>query len=646
MKITLPVFIFISYLATGSAFSQNKSKADSLIQLKTDSLENELKKFDSRKIELGDNAADLSDTFKIKIFEKLWSYYIRSDYDKAAEYAQKEIDVSNEIGYVKGIAEGNIRLGVIMDNKGDYPTALDYYHKALKIQNEISDKSGMSQSLGNIGIIYSKQGNYPEALKNWISSLKISEELKDEESMAYCYNGIGIVYKLQNDYENALTNYFRELEIFSKLNHRHGEAAANINIGGIYLKQQKFEEAMKYLTRGLKIDEELGEKRAVASAYHDIGTVYFQKKKHDEALNNFLKALKIREEMDDLYGLSTTYIHLGNVYFREGDNQKAILNIEKGLEIATKIGELEWMKDAYKSLAEIYDSTGNYKLAYQNSVLFKQINDSMFSSEKHKKLVELQMNYEQSKKDALAAEEIKNQKLIRNYIFIGMTVIVILLVISLIQRNRIAGVKRQQSLEQERSRISRDLHDDLGSGLTGILMMSEQIQATDNRELIGNSLEKIKHSSRNMVDQMGEIIWAMNVKNDTLENLLTYIHTYALDYFENQNIKLNLKMPEKIPDVVMTGMMRRNIFLVMKESLNNILKHAGATEVNIKIESNNSNINITLTDNGKGFEKEKTRKFGNGLKNMESRMSDISGTITIESNPGKGTKTLISFPLS
>src|SRR5204863_3865207 len=138
--------------------------------------------------------------------------------------------------------------------------------------------------------------------------------------------------------------------------------------------------------------------------------------------------------------------------------------------------------------------------------------------------------------------------------------------------------RRQIALEQERTRISRDLHDDLGSGLTGILMMSEQLQSSSAKEQIGSNIEKIKLSSRQMVDQMGEIVWAMNSKNDTLENLVGYLNTYAHDYFENTAVLHRTDLPEVIPARAVSGIMRRNIFLVVKESLNNISKHAGATE--------------------------------------------------------------------
>ncbi|HYV91173.1 MAG TPA: tetratricopeptide repeat protein, partial [Chitinophagales bacterium] len=395
----------------------------------------------------------------------------------------------------------------------------------------------------------------------------------------------------------------------------------------------------------------------IAPLYLNIGDLYKDQKNYDEALRNYFESIKTSEKTGNEIILAASYVQIGSIYEAIGDLSKALKYETVGLEYAKNTDQKDKIKNAYRILAVIHAKNKNYKEAFESEQLYLLTYEEIFNMENEKNITKLQMQYEFEKKEAeakakhdqevaLAQKETEYQKSIRNYIFMGMGVIVLFFIVLLIQRNKIAKERKQKALEQERSRISRDLHDDLGSGLTGILMMSDQIQATDNKELIGNSVEKIKNSSRYMVDQMGEIIWAMNAKNDTMENLFSYIHTYALDYFENQDIKLQISLPEKTPDIVMSGMMRRNIFLVVKESLNNITKHAHATEVSMKIELNGSGVNINFLDNGKGFEMEKTRKFGNGLKNMESRMTDINGTFRIESVPGKGAKTFISFPLS
>jgi len=119
-----------------------------------------------------------------------------------------------------------------------------------------------------------------------------------------------------------------------------------------------------------------------------------------------------------------------------------------------------------------------------------------------------------------------------------------------------------------------------------------------------------------------------------------------MDYFENLPVNLKFHLPKNIPSMMMTGMARRNVFLVVKESLNNINKHSKATEVNITIITDNESVNILIADNGIGFLVDETKKFNYGLNNMKSRMNDINGTLKIESVIGHGTVININFPLT
>jgi len=350
-------------------------------------------------------------------------------------------------------------------------------------------------------------------------------------------------------------------------------------------------------------------------------------------------------------------IKIGEIYSKKGNYSEAKKSISDGLKMAMSIGGLSNAREGYKMLSDIYFKEKNYKLAYENQVKFKEINDSIFNEEKEKKFTQLQLNYQfQREKDSIETEhsnelklinsEIISKERIRNYIYVGLSVIVVLLTVTLIQRNKLAQVKRLQALEEERNRISRDLHDDLGSGLTGIVMMSEQINMTKSSDFQEEAINDIKKTSRLMVDQMSDIVWAMNSKNDTLESLISYLRIYTQDYLEKNNIQLIFNASADFENLEMSGVHRRNIFLVVKETMNNAVKYSQASLVEVSLEKNRNQYDIILTDNGIGFDKEKTRKFGNGLVNMKERMQAIKGNFNIDSEVGKGTKTTISFHLN
>jgi len=203
--------------------------------------------------------------------------------------------------------------------------------------------------------------------------------------------------------------------------------------------------------------------------------------------------------------------------------------------------------------------------------------------------------------------------------------------------------ERQQLIEKERTRIATDMHDDLGAGLSRIRFLSQSIL---NKKIgdasITPELEKITSFSDEMAEKMGEIVWALNERNDTLADLVAYTRSYAVEYLANHNIECEANTPLHLPGTFITGEMRRNIFLSVKECLHNIVKHSGATRVcfSVKLEKV---IQIVIHDNGKGIDWNNRRAFSNGIENIGRRMKDINGDASFEND--KGTKVMLIIPL-
>ena len=189
-----------------------------------------------------------------------------------------------------------------------------------------------------------------------------------------------------------------------------------------------------------------------------------------------------------------------------------------------------------------------------------------------------------------------------------------------------------QAQQDERSRISADMHDELGSGVTAIRLMSELAK----RRLVDQSIpeiEKISMSANELMNKMNTIIWSMNATNDTLANLIAYMRAFAIEHFENSAIECTVDVPDVIPDIEISGEKRRNIFLVVKEALNNALKHSKTTRLVLRILIEEE-LRIEVHDFGQGIQTEKMRQFSNGLTNMQRRMESIGGTIWIKKENG------------
>jgi signal transduction histidine kinase len=189
--------------------------------------------------------------------------------------------------------------------------------------------------------------------------------------------------------------------------------------------------------------------------------------------------------------------------------------------------------------------------------------------------------------------------------------------------------------QEERNRISADMHDELGSGVTAIRLMSEIMKSRLKGDVVPE-LEKISNSANELLGKMNTIIWTMKSSNDSIDNLVAYTRAYALEYFESTGINCHFHFPDSIPNLEMNGEKRRNIFLCVKEALNNIVKHAKATEVWINFDINKQ-LAITIRDNGVGINLDKLREFGNGLHNMKKRMEDIEGSFEMQNKEGTTT---------
>lgn len=216
---------------------------------------------------------------------------------------------------------------------------------------------------------------------------------------------------------------------------------------------------------------------------------------------------------------------------------------------------------------------------------------------------------------------------------------------------RLEALERQRAIERERARIARDIHDDLGARLTRISLLSDGIPTnTINPPQAGDALKRIFSTSRESVQALDEIVWAVNPRFDTLESLASYLGNFAQDMLETAAIRCRLDMPVHLPSRALTTEVRHNVFLAFKEALNNVLKHAGATEVRVSLCLEWDALILSIEDNGKGFNlstpgsTEGDVDGGCGLPNMRQRLAEIAGRCEIQSAPNAGTKVRFTVP--
>ncbi|HZY80217.1 MAG TPA: triple tyrosine motif-containing protein [Cyclobacteriaceae bacterium] len=221
-------------------------------------------------------------------------------------------------------------------------------------------------------------------------------------------------------------------------------------------------------------------------------------------------------------------------------------------------------------------------------------------------------------------------------VFVGAVVMITRRISFMSFQRKLAELERQREIDRERQRISREMHDDIGAGLTRITLISEFAR---NKGTVGVSteLEEIAGTSRQLVSNMGEIIWSLNPENGTLDQLLAYLREQLHRQLEYSAIDYTISFPDDKSGLMLSNEARRNIILATREIVNNSIKHSKAKSISIAANVLGSTIKFEVADNGTGFDT--TRIYpGNGLNNIRQRIAALGGDLTVTSTPGSGSR--------
>jgi len=239
----------------------------------------------------------------------------------------------------------------------------------------------------------------------------------------------------------------------------------------------------------------------------------------------------------------------------------------------------------------------------------------------------------------------------RTWFLLGSALLALLTIVFITYRivqqkakRKLQLLERRVAIDEERNRISADMHDEIGSSIMHIALVGEQIQKQEKSITeVKTDVQTITVAANKLVQTMSEIIWALSPQNETLENLLAYIREKSQQFFEPFDITFTISFPDEVPSLRLTNAERRNLYLVTKELLNNAMKHANATSVNLSLHVSEKEFCFTVADNGIGMNEKIVRIGSNGIRNLKKRMLDIHGTIEwLPGNPG----TIVKYCLS
>ncbi len=654
-----------------------------------DSLQLKLKKYYENKLRFRLNTYSLYDTTAVSILTGLSIAYRPNNYDKATDYVNQSLVISEKIGYKEGIGSAYNNLGVINIYKADYPAAMEFLKKALAIRRKTNDLNAITATLNNIGAVFYSEGNYAEALKYYLESLRISEKIGNKKVQTDNYMNIGGVYEEMRNNSEALKYFSKCRQICEEMGDKEGVVFSVIKIIDVNNRSGNLKEALKLLLKELELNKKLGNDRINAAIYYYLGTINKKLGNYKEAINYLNISLTISKKIGENADIADSYILIGTVYSKLKNYKSASYFLNKALSLAKRIGSLEKIKDSYENLASVDSLQGNFKSSLEYYKKFIATRDSMFSKANTRKTIQTQMQYdfdkkeslnkaEQEKKDAIAKKEIQRQKLVRNGFIGGFSIVLLFAGVFFRQRNRIKKGNEALQLAKERAEQSEryeqqflaNMSHEIRTPMNAVMGMTNLLINKSPREDQLNYLDGIKKSSENLLYIINDILDLSKIEAGKIEfeqidfSLHSVIHQVkqTLNHkAEEKGLYLITEIAADVPDVVIGDPVRLNQILI--NLTGNAIKYTekGSVTIEVRVVNseqvtvNNTSLKFSIVDTGIGIPKDKlqtvfesfkqahssdTRKYGGtglGLSISKQFVELMGGNISIESEEGSGT---------
>lgn len=575
--------------------------------------------------------------------------------DSAVFYYKKAFTLGKKLNHKKGIAQFYFAMIFLESNR------LSNHQEALKLSREFElfakkekDDKFLSGAYFSLAQSYQNINQYDSSVYYYENTLKLLEKAKLPSKIALIYGSISRIYSAQKMNNIALEYIDKAMDMNSKQKDTSALIINYINKSTLYYQMKNKTGEEKCNREGLRLAILIKNPYLQISICTNTAAMFEDRKQYDSSLYYNQRAYQLAKEYGSPIKSINPLIGIVACYAKKKDFNEA----NKYLQIIAQNPDIQKISLEQQMLIteqkiNIFKGIGKYKKATDLFLEYNILKDSTTDVATQERVLEFnnKLKKAESEKVILSKEvEINKQKTWLYLLSISGIALLLLGFLFYRYQNQKQEAKNQQiklleqenefvavksSLEgqlNERVRISKEIHDDLGSSLTTISLLTEVLKTKVDGVKIPE-VAKISATSARMVDSMNEIVWALNVHNDTLDSLVAFIRKYARDFLQDTSIKLVFE-EDVNQDFTLQGNVRRSIYLVVKEAINNVVKHADAQQVNLNIHTENNKLIIMIEDDGKGISEAKKSAFGNGLRNMKQRIEDIGGTFSMYQTKG------------
>lgn len=566
---------------------------------------------------------------------------------------------------------------------GDYrkpDSAIYYGEKALVLLKKTENIDNLLTVYHNISKVYRTQGQYDKAISYAIDGLKLAEKEKRDNWIAFFNTNLSLTYHDFESFKKGVYYGKKALRIWLANKKTSPKYISNtLNAIAINYDDWNKPDSALYFHRQVFKYMKGKDTLSIPDTYNNIGNTLLKQKKYKEAQKWISTALRICDtnfENGDApknanyyYERAAYYNNLATIAYKLDDFVKAEKIFKTAYEYAKKSNNAEKLRDYYYEKAQFEKKRNNLEKTVQEQENYIKLRDSVFDVERAQRFSDLEAKYQNEKKEKellqsktkiMQKENVIRKKNIQ-FIILGMLLFGILIVAYLVYhqqklknkqqkqefelKSAIVKIENQNKLQEQRLQISRDLHDNIGSQLTFIISSVDNIKyAFDVKNTkLDSKLSNISSFAQSTIIELRDTIWAMNKSEISLEDLQTRIHNFIEKAKEaKEEIHFNFEIDTALKDITFTSLEGMNIYRTIQEAVNNSIKYAEAKELTIDVKKLKDNIQISIQDDGRGFDATDVEK-GNGLLNMQKRITEINGSFTLETSH-IGTKITILVP--
>lgn len=576
------------------------------------------------------------------------------------------LDKAQQNSYTDLIPKARYYLARNFFEKGELDSAIHYYQQTLIEAEGTKVESWKLFAANALGGTYRQNGEFEKAIKTQLNTIKEYENELDSSELAELYSEVGYSYDRMKEFQTAIDYQRKALQLIADKDEFYKQFIySRIAIAHDDLKH--YDSAHFYNFNVLRYSISIGDSTGTGIVASNIGNTYLKQEKWEEAHRFLKRATRLNLQHGDQGNLAISFLNLGNVQTklkRYNDSKKSL---NTGIAYAKAWNNKKFLSEGYFLKSKLYESTTQLDSSLYYFKKFKTVEDSLYDLEKMNQIKRISAQFETEKKEQqialqeanLAQKESKikaNQRTILALIVLSFLILVIAFAAyKRYQAKKNAEVQQKvieeqekglkavfNAQENERKRISRELHDGIGQQLSGLKMA---IQAYGNQlkgdEKEKSTIEKLAKIASESADEVRSISHQMMPRSLTelgliaaLENMLSQSLAVNNIQYEFEQHQLEERLPESI---------EVSLYRICQELVSNIIKHAKATHVNIQLFKNAGKIILIIEDNGLGMKNES--KDGHGLLNIKSRLNTVSGEVSFAPSPNSGTLATIRIPL-